>query len=300
MLRETGIGGGDGLGIIPVDDVALELHVVRQGCRREPLIVQHPSRIVPVGADIAFQKQRLDLLPIADFAAPEGRTPGCVDCLQGPILLLQPVPEGRPAGRTGAVIAVQFIVDLPGEYPQFSGVALCHLLHDPSRILPECGADHAAVALDAQIRGLSVRSPLDRVRVILVEPQRRAVGRRTQNDLHSMAGDDVDRIIQPRKVERAVPRLHPAPGELSDPDNVGPGLRHTASVFLPEGSVPMLWVVVDSNSYHSANSSLQSCREQFPLCLDRNRDSITAAQIPAYSPPVRPLSQSVLPGIFRW
>lgn len=141
----AGVGRNHCVGVVPADDLALEPDKVRRAVRAEPLIVQQIRRVVPPGKAVRRQ-QGLDLFPVADLAAPDHIAPGSVERLQRPIFLPQPLPERGPAGGTGAVIALQLVVQLPGENLRPPGVPLRHLLHDAPGVLPERGADHAAVA----------------------------------------------------------------------------------------------------------------------------------------------------------
>ena len=167
--RDTRIGGNNGVGVIPADDLALEPDVVRRTLCAEAFIVQQIRRIVPPGQAVRRQ-QGLDLLPVADLPAPDHVPPGFVELVQSAVLLFQPRPERRPAGGTGAVVVFQLVIDLPCENLGPPGVPLRHLLHDASGVLPEGGADHAAVAPDAQVGGPAVPVPLDGVRVVLIQP----------------------------------------------------------------------------------------------------------------------------------
>jgi len=167
-------------------------------------MLQKIGRIQPIESVIRAER-RIDLIPIIVNAAPDIRSPQSIQFVRRQIPVFEPFPKIVGTGLTTAAISLRFIVDLPRDHAPMIRVSIDHLGDDPIRIAPEGFRGDAPVPANARIRPLSVSSDLQSVGVILIHPERRAVGRRTEDDIDAVIGEKLDDLIQPCKIELTLP-----------------------------------------------------------------------------------------------
>ncbi len=149
------------------------------------------------------------------------------------------------------MVRLHLVVNLPGKNLGAARIALSHLANNLLGIGAKNRRGLAAMAANTQVRTLTVALTLHGLGMSGVEPQGRAVSRRTQNDLHTMSSNEVDGFVEPGKVVNALGRLHAAPRKLAHAHGVATKLGHAAHIVLPQGTIPMLRVVIDSNLDHA-------------------------------------------------
>ena len=242
MLAEPDVGGNrDSRAVLP-DQRGLPVAEFDHVVRGETAVVQHESRIHPRVRIMAVR--RLDLLPGGVFPAPYDIAVGFVDGFQGTVFFPQPFAESAAADPAVALIGLQFIVDLPGDYRRIARVVFRHLLDDPFAVFQHCRMVDAPVAPNTDARGGSVFFDHHGIRIFLIQPQRRTAGGRAQNHVNLPLGKDPHRVVQPVEGKPSLLRLHTAPGELRQAHQFHTGFFHQVSIRLPQRSVPVFGIII--------------------------------------------------------
>jgi len=142
-----------------------------------------------------------------------------------------------------ALVGLQLVIDLPAHHGGLVGIVQGHFLGDAVRIAQKHRVRHAAVAADAQPGGGAVLLHMDDLRVLFIQTHGRAAGGGAQHHLHAAGGKEGDGLIQPGKIELALPGLQAAPGKLRQTNQLYAGGQHPVRIFFPEGAIPVLRVV---------------------------------------------------------
>ena len=261
VAAEPHIGGHGQAGAVAADDLRLPGGKVDHIVRGEAGVIQHERRVEPRVRVVA--PGRLDLIPGGVLPAPDHIAVGPIDILQRAVFRFQPVAELRIAGLTEAEVGLQLVVDLPGNDGLVARIAPGHLLDDPPAVEAHRRMVNAAVSADAGAGGLAVLLDHHRVRVFLIQPQRRAAGGGAQHHADAAIGKQSDGLVQPVKGELALPGLQTAPGVLRQTHQLHAGLLHQIRIRRPQGFIPVLGIVIhaDTHLLHFPSMSFSSAHD---------------------------------------
>lgn len=143
-------------------------------------------------------------------------------------------------------MATVFVVDLPGRKSRMVSDALRDHGDNVRAFLAIAVMREAVMPPGAECARATVLIDLQHVRHLGDYPAGRRCRRCPHNDLEPVRMQAVHGSQQPAEVDVAGCRLDSAPGELTDADPGDSGLRHAASVTLPELLGPLFRIVADT------------------------------------------------------
>ena len=138
-----------------------------------------------------------------------------------------------------AFLAAELVVGLPADDIGRLGEVLGHGPRDALGEPPVIGVRIAVVLAAAPDDLRAVGLGPQGLGVLLGDPGGHDGGGGAEDHVDAVAGEQLDRVIQPAEVELALARLHVDPGELRQPDNVEAGLLHEPGVGLPSLAGPV-------------------------------------------------------------
>ncbi|MNC12534.1 hypothetical protein D3C75_602580 [compost metagenome] len=181
----------------------------------EALEIQQQRGILELRSAIRHRQ----LLPVTVFSAPYHCSPLSVYPLQTAVLVLNPAAELRIAGIAVTVNHPEFVVGLPPDHRGMPAVMAGQLLHNPRPVLLQRQAVIAAVSAHTRMIDLPVSKYRQYIRITRCQPARRRCCRRSDNHLHAIAVQQINRPVKPHKFKAPCYRLQPAPGKFGHPDH---------------------------------------------------------------------------------
>ncbi len=189
---------------------------------------------------------RLDFVEAAEGERPERVAPRNVERADVVLILLaQELAEGDLAVLAVALaeVAVQLVVGLPANHVWVVREVFGHRLGDRAAVQAKDGAARAGVLPRPVLHPCAIRIDAQRVWMRAREPTGRRRRRRAEDRRNALLAEPGNRLVEQRKIEFTLARLHQVPGELCHADDVEPGFDHPFRVLLAGGGVPVFGVV---------------------------------------------------------
>ncbi len=215
---------------------------VEQGVGAEPGVVEHVGGVV----ERRGAPRREDVVAGRVALAPERRAPGVVERVEGVVAALQPVAEGDGAGVAvaGQVVAGVLVGDVPHRQRRVVGVAGGQAVGQRQGELAVQRRRRAPGLAAARPQGVAVAVDREDLGVGRGEPGRRRGGGRGEVDGDAVGVQQVHDLVEPLEGVLALRRLEPGPGEDPEGHEADPRLAHQPHVVVPDGTRPLLGVVV--------------------------------------------------------
>ncbi len=263
------VGGDQGIGIKPADDVPLHFVVFKKAVGHKPAVI-HRQACKGSGQPVLRAKFHAvsqgvggnHLVPAVDAVPPEFQVPGSIQCIYGMVLLFQPDTEGLGAILTEAFPAV-FVVYMPAGNMPVAAVAFGQLLHQGRGVFLINGRVWAGiVSLSEGMPASLVVNPCH-FRVFLEHPGRQGGSGGCQDDVIIFPAQHVHDLVQLVKIIFFLPGLYLGPGKYIDGCTVDAGILEIGHILVPDLSGPLVGVVIPAIknsfecSFHDRSSLLK-------------------------------------------